>query len=236
MEMDPVPVSNTLRLSKRDGIFFAVALLLHGALLLIPFKQLPSVQDLPRVLTLSLLASPEPKAATVTPPVPIPPQERTTPAANSASRHEPPPQDILPREPEQTEPEVPKDPVTTARLVDSASRLKWSFPKEKEQRQLGVHQAQEIPENWRPGISLEDNLFNGMTVPEKTEVVDQWLADDGSYNVVINTTWGETLCGRKQAWDPMNPMLEHLTLFRKCGGGGKRSFKMPDRFTKHLVD
>ncbi|MFC1720590.1 hypothetical protein ACFL00_05605, partial [Pseudomonadota bacterium] len=124
----------------------------------------------------------------------------------------------------------------TATLLDSASRLEWSFPKARQKRQLGVHQPQEIPENWRPSIRMEDNLFDGMTVPGKTEVVDEWLANDGSYNVVINTPSGETLCGSKQAWDPMNPMLEHLTLFRKCGGGGKRSFKMPDRFMKHLVD
>jgi len=126
--------------------------------------------------------------------------------------------------------------VTTARLVDSTSRLKWAFPKTVKQRQLGVHQRQEMPDNWRPSISMEDNLFNGMTVPRETEIVDQWVTADGSQNVVMTTTTGETLCGRRQAWDPMNPMLEQLMMFRSCGGGGKRTFKMPDRFNRHLVD
>jgi hypothetical protein len=235
-EMDPAAVSKSLRLNKRDGVFLGVALLLHGSLLLIPFTQFPSEQDLPQVLTISLLAPPQPQAVTESPRSPIAPPEAAVPEAASTAQSATPPPDESPPEAEPMAPEAPHDPVTTARLLDSASRLKWSFPKTLEKRQLGVHQAPKIPDNWRPGITLEDNLFYGMIVPDKIEVVDNWLASDGSYNKVINTPGGETLCGRQQAWDPMNPLQEHLTLFTKCGGGGKRSFKMPDRFLKHLVD
>ena len=72
-------------------------------------------------------------------------------------------------------------------------------------------------------------MFNGMVLPNKTEIVDRWLAADGSQNVVVNTPDGHTLCGRARAWDPMQPLVEHVMQFRPCGGGGKRTFEMPRR-------
>jgi len=129
----------------------------------------------------------------------------------------------------------PGDPVvktTTARLLDSASRFKWPSFEKDESRQLGVFVPQPIPQNWRPRIGVEDNLFNGMILPTKTEVVDRWLAADGSHKVVINTPSGETLCGRAQPWNPMNPEIEPIMAFWKCGGGGKRNFKMPERYMR----
>jgi len=81
----------------------------------------------------------------------------------------------------------------------------------------------------RSGISIEDNLFNGMAPPNKTEIADRWLAADGSHNVVINTPSGQTFCGRALAWDPMQPLVEHVMQFRPCGGGGERTFKMTQR-------
>jgi len=234
--MESASVFSSLRLSWRDGAWLTVALMLHGSLLFIPFKQLPSEQGHPRILSLSLMAAPPPKAVTGKTPDSIQPQEDAKPETGAAQVSEA----TLPAVPEPapavTDPEESPEQVTTARLVDSASRLKWAFPKTVKQRQLGVHQRQEMPDNWRPSISMEDNLFNGMTVPRETEIVDQWVTADGSQNVVMTTTTGETLCGRRQAWDPMNPMLEQLMMFRSCGGGGKRTFKMPDRFNRHLVD
>ncbi len=73
-------------------------------------------------------------------------------------------------------------------------------------RRLGVFVPQALPENWRSGIISRDNLFNGMVLPNKTEIVDRWLAADGSHNVVINTPSGQTFCGRALAWDPMQPV------------------------------
>lgn len=223
-------------LSWRDGAWLAVVLLLHGSLLLIPFKVQPAIQDQPRILTLSLLAQPAPKTVRAPARNPVEPVENTIPDTSAEHQSEivPP---VLPQPSlVVTEPVNPPEQTTTARLVDSASRHKWSVSTPAEQRQLGVHELKKEPENWRPSISLEDNLFNGMTKPAETEIVDAWLSSDGSHNVVINTPSGETLCGRQQAWDPMNPMIENLMMFKTCGGGGKRTFKMPDRFTKHLVD
>jgi len=234
--MDSVSVYKTLRLSKRDAAFLAIAVVLHGSLFLIPIKQLPSRQKHPQVVSLSLLVPPVQKPVFVESQDPVLPPAISTPEPVKEQELTEPLADLSEPEPELVVPVEPPDPVSTARLVDSASRLKWPVPKHEEQQQLGVHQPQEIPPNWRPSIRLDDNLFDGMTVPTETEVVDEWRASDGTHNVVINTPGGETLCGRKQAWDPMNPMIEHPMMFTRCGGGGKRTFKMPDRYMKRLVD
>jgi len=117
----------------------------------------------------------------------------------------------------------------TARLLDSAIEMEWPLPAVDDSRRLGVFVPQSLPENRRSGISIEDNLFNGMVLPDRTEVVDRWLSLDGTQNVVINTPRGHTLCGRAQAWRPMQPLVEHVMLFRLCGGGGKRTFEMKKR-------
>jgi hypothetical protein len=224
-----------MQLGWRDATWLAVALMLHGSLLLISFKPFPAELADPRVLALSLVTSIAPQADTVKTPIPAQPPDEAIPEPDDRQPEENRPAALPQSEPVEKEPAVPPDRITTARLLDSASQLKWALPAPARDRKLGVHHPREAPENWRPGISLEDNLFNGMTVPEKVEIVDQWMSADGSQNVVINTPTGETLCGRRQAWDPLNPMLEQLMMFRTCGGG-KRTFKMPDRFNRHLVD
>jgi hypothetical protein len=163
-------------------------------------------------------------------------EKKELPPAQNLAPQQPPPPVEKPAPPEPiTMESSPGDPVvktTTARLLDSASRFKWPSIKKDESRQLGVFVPQPIPQNWRPRIGVEDNLFSGMILPTKTEVVDRWLAADGSHNVVINTPSGETLCGRAQPWNPMSPELEPIMAFWKCGGGGKRDFKMPERYMR----
>ncbi len=122
--------------------------------------------------------------------------------------------------------------MTTALLLDSAGRIEWPVPDIDDSRQLGVFVPQGELENWRSGIRIEDNLFNGMVLPRQTEIVDRWLAADGSHNVVINTPAGQTLCGRALPWDPMQPLVEHVMQFRPCGGGGKRTFRMSHRLER----
>ena len=68
-----------------------------------------------------------------------------------------------------------------------------------------------------------------MVLPGKTEIVDRWLSVDGTQNVVINTPGGNTLCGRVEAWDPMQALDERLMHFRPCGGGGRRTFEINKR-------
>lgn len=225
-----------MQLGWRDATWLAIALMLHGSLLLISFKPFPAELADPRVLALSLVTPVAPQTDTAKIPIPAVPQEDAIPEPVERQPGETLPPAPPHSEPAAQEPAAPPDRITTARLLDSASQLKWALPDPTDHRKLGVHQPREAPDNWRPSISLEENLFNGMTVPAKVEIVDQWVSADGSQNVVINTPNGETLCGRRQAWDPLNPMLEQLMMFRTCGGGGKRTFKMPDRFNRHLVD
>ena len=229
-------VIKSMRLGRRDAAWLVIAMLVHCSLLLLPLHHRTSEPASTQVLSVSLL-KPQVREALPEPPLP----EMTV-------REESPPlQSIPPREtaripaaptpdPVQDDIEEPRTRTSTARLVDSANQMKWSLSEKPADRKLGVHVPQEIPDNWLPLIVVEDNRFNGMTIPATTEVVDRWLAADGSHNVVINTPTGETLCGRAQAWNPMNPLVETLMMFGKCGGGGARKFKMPDRFMRHLVD
>jgi len=228
--------SKSIRLNRLDAAWFAFALLAHASLFLIPLYQQPSVPNQKPILSVSFLTPrpmepvvKQPQQPVAEEPAPAPVQDHPEPATYQR------PPEVLP-DPDKNEPDEPEPGVSTALLVDSASRINWPAPKQDTSRTLGVHVPQKIPDNWRPRITVEDNRFNGMTVPASTEIVDRWLAADGSHNVVINTPSGETYCGRAEAWNPMTPLVEHIMMFRKCGGGGARTFKMPDRFIRHLVD
>jgi hypothetical protein len=105
------------------------------------------------------------------------------------------------------------------------------------ERQLGSARSYRPPANWRPHagapyLAESDNRFNGMAAPAEVEIVDRWLASDGSQNVVVNLPNGDTVCGRAEPWNPMQPLVEHIMMFRPCGGGGKRTFTMPDRYSQ----
>lgn len=225
--MDLANISVSMRLNRRDALLFGIAVLLHALLLLVPLRHPPPAVEESRSVSVTLLAPRKEKP--VFEKEELPPAEDPVPQQAVVPIEKP-----VPAEPIAME-SKPEDPViitTTARLLDSASRFKWPSIEKDKSRQLGVFVPQPIPENWRPRISVEDNLFNGMVLPTRTEIVDRWLAADGNHNVVINTPSGETLCGRAKPWDPMNPELEPIMAFWKCGGGGKRDFKMPERFMR----
>lgn len=231
-DMDNTAVSKSMRIGRRDGAWLVAAMLLHGCLLLIPLSQYSPLVTEPEILSVSLLKPPIAEIKTIEPVV--------TPQTIEQPAQEPEPAPV-PQVAQQTEesaepfpleadaPELP----TAARLLDSTRQFKWSDPEPSKTRRLGEAPVYAVPGNWLPGIELQDNLFDGMMVPARTQVVDHWVAVDGSRNVVLNTPSGETLCGRAQAWDPMHPMVEQLMMFRTCGGGGKRTFKMPDRYLKN---
>jgi hypothetical protein len=234
-QLSTATVSASMRLKRHDMLWLAIAVSLHAILLLIPLRHPPSATELTPVLSVSLLTpvnkdldfeNREPPVATAV--------ELQAPDELPLRQGLPLAEKSIPADPAAMEagPEDPLTPITTARLLDSASRFKWPVIDKKETRQLGVFAAQQIPDNWRPRITVEDNLFNGMVLPTKTEIVDRWLAADGTHNVVLNTPSGNTLCGRAQPWTPMNPLLEPIMTFWKCGGGGKRAFKMPDRYMR----
>ena len=222
-----------MRVGRRDVLWLTVAILVHALLLLVPLHTVPPDVNTETVVSVSLVTPVREETVFQKPEEPLiqEPLMRETV--------------IVPEEIPQQEPVLAKQPAppaapaeeeiedyTTARLYSSASSLKWSLPEENESLQLGVFKPRPLPGNWLPAIELEENRFSEMYAPAETEIVDRWLAADGSHNVVINTPSGDTLCGRAQAWNPMSPLVEHVMMFRPCAGGGKRAFKMPDRFMR----
>lgn len=116
---------------------------------------------------------------------------------------------------------------STAYLLDLAGRQQLSVPETSTARRLGEHVPRPMPPNWRSATRPEANRFDGMVAPAAVEIVDRWLAADGSQNVVITTPDGETYCGRAEAWNPLTPLVEPIMTYRNCGGGGQRTFDMP---------
>jgi len=229
-------------LTSRDGLWLAAAVSLHAGLFLMPFSPEPKNQpQMERTVLIELkveqpveqpfvqrelVSEPETPA-----PEPIEPDQRP-------QLMETPPDPTV-QIAEQDDSEAPKvtglntDPamtLSTAVLLQSAADQDWLMAPEPSTRKLGVFVPQATPGNWRSGITLEENLFNGMTVPRQVEVVDRWFSPDGAQNVVINMPSGDTVCGRGLAWAPMQPLVEHVMMFRPCGGGGKRTFEMPARY------
>jgi len=222
----------------QDSLWLCLAIALHALLLLIPALQRDYRTTSVVPLNISLLAP-----APIEKPFAEEPESKKTalPAVKNktVALDDPPVTELASlEEPEDlTDQEPPAKEVilTTSRLLDSASEIEWPAQVEADSRRLGVFVPQALPENWRSGIGTEDNMFNGMVLPNKTEIVDRWLAADGSQNVVINTPGGHTLCGRARAWNPMQPLVEHVLQFRPCGGGGKRTFEMTTRLEQLMA-
>jgi hypothetical protein len=226
------------RWAAQDSLWLCLAIVLHALLLLIPALQRDyrAISVVP--LNITLFAP-----APIEKPFAEEPESKKTalPAVKNktVALDDPPVTELASlKEPEDRidqEPPAKEVILTTARLLDAADEIEWLAPDEADSRRLGVFVPQAPPENWRSGIGIEDNLFNGMVLPNKTEIVDRWLAADGSQNIVINTPGGHTLCGRARAWDPIQPLVEHVMQFRPCGGGGKRTFEITKRLEQLTV-
>jgi hypothetical protein len=209
-----------------------VAILLHAILLLIPSQRgLQPGQVLQR-LTISLQSTArEESVVPTTSPAETPLAPELPPAEASGAVAEPAPARPVPPLASQPPTDDPPSP-SAAQLLDLASRLSWQAHHTADSRDLGVFRPPPLPDNWQPGIPREANLFDGMTAPAEVEIVDRWLAADGSHNVVVNTPSGETYCGRTEAWSPLNPLFEPIMTWRPCGGGGRRDFEVPKRYHK----
>jgi hypothetical protein len=218
----------------RDSLWpwLCLAIALHFLLLLVPARQEAPATASNIPMNLRLIAPPDVEKPFVEENI-FPKKEE--PAIGNVSEAP-----ALPEEPALASQEQAESPAkqestrgdvvpSTARLLDSASEIKWPLAAVNDSRRLGIFVPHPRPENWRSGIRIEDNLFNGMVLPSKTEIVDRWLSVDGTQNVVIHTPGGHTLCGRVQAWDPMQALDERLMHFRPCAGGGKRTFEMNKR-------
>lgn len=231
------------RWKKADSAWLALAVLAHCALLLLPVGQPQSPADLRPVLALKLIpfalkmeqqpvTGTQPLQASLqkTDPLPLPDigSKSAPPTTLAALTKLPSPDQST------TKPEV--DSFSAARLVDLVARSTFTQAPSPVSRQLGSTDISRQAPSWRSRTRTdvllpEQNRFDGVLAPLKTEMVDRWLAADGSHNVVVNLPGGETLCGRAEAWNPMQPLVENIMLFRECGGGGKRTFTMAARDT-----
>jgi hypothetical protein len=241
-------------LGPADGRWLLVAVALHALILLIPSNQLPkntlwgSAELMVRLISIPQEVESEsfddepvrvetPMWPRILKKVELP--ARTNPLEKKESEAEVMKQEEI----------LPADTlnVSSASLMGMRSSLTDKVPLESDNRihayRLGAPRSTELPANWQPHVGAEalaplDNTFNGMTVPEAVEIVDRWVAIDGSHNVIVETPAGLRLCGRARAWDPMRPMIEPLMQFSVCGGDGARPFrfKRRERPDRNFVD
>lgn len=228
--------------STRFARWLAVAVLLHAALLFIPARQaLPPGHKL-GTLTVALsrtLRAPAPASQAESsqderviaelpqapPDAPDAPATQSAPTSAAAAT----PAAAAELEPPAQAPgaaaatDVPTAPVTTARLLDFAHRREWNLPEASGTLPLEAFPPQPPPSDRRSGTPKESTA-----PPARTAIVDQWLAADGSHNVMVRTATGQLLCGRAEAWNPMSPLVEPVMMYRACGSG-RRTFEMPDR-------
>lgn len=224
-------------INKFDGLWLSLAVLAHALLLLIPSRHPGDPIDERATISVSILA-PEPSEyplkdgpdAIPAPVIPAAPESIEIPPETVRSV-------IIDRPPEnrETRESLANTPwPDAAQLIDSVSRLQWKERDRGGERRLGVFVAPAPPEIRRAEILGGESLFEHSFLPAEMEIVDRWLAADGGSNVVVNTASGETLCGRARARDPMNPFDEPVMMYWKCGGGGKRTFDMPQRFRQSI--
>ena len=233
------------RLSPHQARFagwLALAALVHTLLLLIPARQGlppgPVAKSLAVVLTgawqvATGTAEMKPAPAEVKPP-PSPPEPRSAPEPAPPSMPERPaaqaPRLAAPGRGDAPSPDAgsPAQAVTAARLLDLANPREWRLPGMPGERPPG-DPASPLQQNWRPGTHLGRDRFDGRALPERVEIVDRWLAHDGSHNVMIETPTGEMLCGRAAAWDPMQPLVEPVMMYRSCGRA-RSTFEWPEHY------
>ena len=233
--MPAATTSARLSTDSRLAGWLMVAILAHALLLLVPSRRdLHSDEDLPS-LAISLLRPMAPSPTTHQPPPqerpadPLPAPLRSTPAEQQPSASTAAPE----RSAEHAmEPPLQQPAPSTAYLLDLAGRRDWNLPETSPAPALGEPVPRPMPPNWRTVMKPEATRFDGMAVPTEVEIVDRWLAADGSHNVVITTPDGDTYCGRAAAWDPLNPLVEPVMSYRSCGGGGKRTFDMPNPYNR----
>lgn len=208
------------------------ALLLHAALLLLPVSPYGRGADVARALSVSLIApGPAPEERRPAPPAPAPSPQPAAPPEPSVS---PPPRTETAEPPVSSlRPEAVAKPaapdLSAAQLLELSRQREWSLPKARESRPLGVFTPRPEPENWRSPGALGPSRFDGRSLPDDVEVVDRWVAQDGSHNVLVETPGGDLLCGRAVAWDPMRPLVENVMMFQSCGAG-TRTFEWPEHY------
>lgn len=219
---DPAPWRSRAN-PPRLRLLLIIALALHAALLLIPVHRSATEPERSRVEV--TLASPAP-ATTVAMPEPAPrvSSRPIPPVTGPLAAAQPKPRRIAAQD-QQQPPSPPA--VSTAYLLEVARDMRWQQPPVAPHA-LGTPRITELPANLaRPLLPLAPNAFDPYVAPTSTEVVDHWLEPGGAQRVVIRTPSGETYCGRRESWDPLNPLFEPVMMFHGCAGGGRRQAKAP---------
>ena len=232
--------------------FLAAALALHAVLIALPVRLGgPAAPERPALaVTLSPTEAaapeapapeterrPEPQATDPAPPesealpeeaLPVAPTTataRTGPVSENAT----PPAPTAPgAEPATEAPPAPAQPaLTTATLLHTVGEGSWRTPLLPDEPPAATRRGDDAwPRSWnRPVLPRQGNLFDDAVLPTETEIVDRWRAADGAHEVVVRTPGGDTLCGRAMPYNPLEPLVEPIMVFRLCAGGGKRSFK-----------
>lgn len=217
-----------------DLRWLALAVVAHAAILLLPIDREAGAPSQPRspVVELTLFRSPGPERDTRAPepdakaPQPQPQlQSDLKPNPDGSARARSPR-----REPAGTSiPQAGESSAapSAAALLELARESDLDRERPAPARRLGLPVPQESPPALQTDPSPLGARLAEAYAPASPEIVDRWLAADGSHNVVVNLPNGETVCGRGEAWDPMRPLVEHVMMFRTCAGGGERTFTVP---------
>jgi hypothetical protein len=186
----------------RFAAFLAAALVLHALILMLPAQRGSQPGEVLHRLSVSLraVAPASPEADTDTAQF----EPKPTPAARSESPQRPvrpstPAATVSPPRPME---EVPVPGLSAARLLDLVHRKRWTVPDADDPRRLGAP-AREAP---RRGSEANNPPAENFEIAVGVEIIDRWLAADGSRNVLMRTPSGHVLCGRTEAWDPMRPL------------------------------
>ena len=237
------------RLKKANLAWLGLALAVHGVLLLLPVGLwTPQLQVTPG-MTVELIQWRSPPASPATIPREEAPGTKPRPAVPATDSSVPEQSEYEARtvtapettpDVESSSPDVvssePEVPLSVATLLHSAGRTPAGDSSQAPARNLGMHARHELPSNWGRGMGNEELMSRNpeMAVPmapAEPVIVDRWLDANGNHNVVVTLPNGDTVCGRARAWDPMQPLVEHIMMFRTCGSGGKRTFEMASRPT-----
>jgi len=227
-------------LNARDLTFLALAVAVHAALLLLPLKAWHASQpELSDRLTVRLRPfaipaesfpriepEPDPPTREAAPPVEKPAfqtDQRKPAMAFSLEEIPPPP----------AESQVQK--LDSRQLRRLAEQTDLISQKPGSESQLGSATEYKAPANWKrhagaPFFAGFDNRSHVVTLPEDVEIEDRWQANDGSHQVLVNLPSGEIMCGRAEAYNPMQPLVEPIMMFTICGK--KSTFSVPEHFKK----
>ncbi len=232
--MDSTAISHAYPGRRSFPFWLALAVTLHALLLLWPGDYRPASQTVLNRLSVTLSKQ---VLLPMSPPHPATPTNTATPPETQPLEPAVPElPDVVDSTPAPTPPAPdaakPVEPLPSAALLfESSERLKLPQDLPEPRPRLGRQRPAAAPPSWRSGLPGEYQRFDGRALPDRVEIVDRWLAADGSHNVLVETPSGELYCGRALAWDPMQPLVEPVMMFRACGKG-TRTFEWPDELRR----